>query len=133
MDEFDADSVKATLDFFILKLFGDGSLSELEMERRAKPIYTFLELVAARKGRQSLGSLRTALRRLQREGWLTAERELGEQLDPAMVCSLTAAGERRLAEELTRRGSIVSQFVEDGDLDKSFRNFLDRRAPRYGT
>jgi hypothetical protein len=49
-----------------------------------------------------------------------------------MVYSLTAVGKQRLAAELSRRGSMVTQFVEGGELDKSFRAFPDRRGFPYG-
>ena len=130
MDEFNTDGLKDTLDLFILNRFIDGPLSVSEVQRRLEPIFTYLALVAARTRRQSSGSLLTALQRLQREGWLKAER-LGEQPDPETVYSLTALGEQRIKEEMTRRGSIVSQFIEDAALDKSFREFLKGRGLPY--
>jgi DNA-binding PadR family transcriptional regulator len=131
MDEFNTGGLRDMLDFFILNRFSEGPLSGLEIQRRAEPIFAFLDLVAARKGKQSAGSLLTALQRLQREGLLEAERGR-EQPDSEMVYSLTAAGERRLKVELARRGSIVSQFVEDGELHKSFGEFLNRRRSPEG-
>jgi hypothetical protein len=51
MDEFNADRLKATLDLFILKRFSDdGPLSLFEVQRRAKPIHTLLELFAPSQG-----------------------------------------------------------------------------------
>jgi DNA-binding PadR family transcriptional regulator len=133
MDEFNADGLKDGLDFFILNLFSDGPLSVSEIRRRVKAIYTFLDLVAAaRKGKQSPGLL-AALQRLQREGWLKAGRRLAEQSDPEMVYSLTGFGEQRLKEEATRRGAIVSAFVEDDEPDRSFRKFLNRRRAPDGS
>jgi DNA-binding PadR family transcriptional regulator len=83
-------------------------------------------------GKHRPGSLLIALERLQREGWLKSELRFAEQPDGEMVYSLTAVGKQRLAAELSRRGSMVTQFVEGGELDKSFRAFPDRRGFPYG-
>lgn len=133
MNEFNADGLRDTLDFFILSRFMDGPLSGLEIQRRLEPIFTYLDLAAQRTRKQSSGSLPTALQRLQREGWLKAEPRMGEQPDPETVYSLTAVGEQRIEEEMTRRGSIVAQFVEDGEPDRSFWEFLKRRGSPYAS
>jgi len=128
MDEFNADRLKDTLDLFILKRFSDhGPLSAFEIQQRAKPIHTLLDLFAARKGKQSLGSLLTALQRLHRDGWLKAEPKIDEEAGSELVYSLSAIGEQRVKEESVRMESMLSQFVEHGDMDKSFRSFLDRK------
>ena len=55
IDEFNADRLWGTLDLFILKrLSDDGPLSLFELQRRAKPIHTLLELFAVCKGKQTL-------------------------------------------------------------------------------
>jgi len=36
-------------------------------------------------------------------------------------------GEQRVEEESARLESMLSQFVEQGDMEKSFRKFLDKR------
>ena len=132
MDEFNAEGLRDTLDYFILNWFSDGPLSGLEIQRRAELIFAFLDRVAAGKRKQSPGSLLTALQRLQREGWLEAARGLGEQPNSEMVYSLTAAGGRRIKAERARRGSIVSQYVEDSEFHKSFGDFLNRRRSPDG-
>jgi DNA-binding PadR family transcriptional regulator len=130
MDEFNADRLKATLDLFILKRFSDdGPLSLFEIQRRAKPIHTLLELLAVRKGKQSLGSLPAALQRLHRDGWLKVEPKTDEGAESELVYSLTVVGEQRVEEESARLESMLSQFVEQGDMEKSFRKFLNQRKP----
>ncbi len=130
MGEFNADRLKATLDLFILKRFSEhGPLSLFDIQRRAKPIHTLLEVFAVRKGKQSLGSLPAALQRLHREGWLKVEPKPDESAEPELVYSLTVAGEQRVKEESARLESMLSQFVEQGDTEKSFRKFLDQRKP----
>jgi DNA-binding PadR family transcriptional regulator len=133
MDEFNADRFKDTLDFFILKrLSDDGPLSATEIQQRAKPIYSLLDLFATRKGRHGPGSLPAALERLQREGWLKTEPPFDGWPESELVYSLTVFGQQRVEEELMRRGSMLSQFIEDGELDKSFRNFLNHRGSHDG-
>jgi hypothetical protein len=46
-----------------------------------------------------------------------------------VVYSLTAVGEQRVKEESPRLESMLSQFVEQGDMEESFRKFLDQRKP----
>jgi DNA-binding PadR family transcriptional regulator len=130
MDEFNADRLKATLDLFVLKRFSDdGPLSVVEIQRRAKPLHTLLDLCATRKGRQSLGSLLTTLQRLHRDGWLKAEPQSDEGSESDLIYSLTVAGEQRVKEDSARLQSMLSQFIEHDDMDKSFQNFLNRRRP----
>jgi len=133
MDYFNGDRLQDALDFFILKRFGDdGPLTILEIQRRVKQIHALLDLFARRKGKQSLESLPATLQRLQREGWLKAEKPLDDGPESKVVYSLTAIGEQRLKEELARQQSMLSQFIEEADLDRSFRKFLDRGGALYG-
>jgi DNA-binding PadR family transcriptional regulator len=128
MSEFNANDFEEALDFFILSGFSDGPRSLLEIQQRVKWAEGLLVLAAARKWTRSLGSLTTALERLQHEGWLKPER-LGEQPGPEIIYSLTDAGDLQLEQERARRHLIVSQFVEDGELDGSFRRFLNSNGP----
>ncbi len=129
-DGFNADRLWATLDLFILKRFSDdGPLSLFEMQRRAKPLHTLLELFAVRKGKQSLGSLPAALQRLRRDGWLKVEPKPDEGSESELIYSLMVMGEQRVEEESARPKSMISQFVEEGDMEKSFKTFLDQRKP----
>ena len=133
MDEFNDDRLTATLDLFILKRFSDdGPLSLLEIQRRAKSIHTLLELFAVRKGKQSLGSLPSALQRLHRERWLQVEQKIDESAKSELVYSLTAVGEKRVREESARLESMISLFIEEGEMEKSFGKFLDHRKPASG-
>jgi DNA-binding PadR family transcriptional regulator len=86
-------------------------------------------LFAVRKGRQSLGSVSAALQRLHRDGWLKAEPLPNEVAESELVYSLTMVGEQRLKEESARLESMLSQFVEQGGMERSFRTFLDERKP----
>jgi len=130
MDEFNADRLKATFDLFILKRFSDdGPLSLFEIQLRAKPMHTLLELFAVRRGRQSLGSVPAVLQQLHRDGWLKVEPKRDEDAESAPVYSLTMLGEQRVKEESARLESMLSQFVQQGDMEKSFRKFLDLRKP----
>lgn len=99
-----------------------------EIQQRVSWAERLLYLAAIRKGKLGLDSLPEALERLQSEGCLKLAR-LSEQPDAEIIYSLTGAGERRLEQERARQESIVSQFVEDSELDASFRTFLDRKDP----
>jgi len=126
MDEFNAGSLKDAFDFFILKRFADGPLSTSEIQQRLKPIQTFLDLLALKQRKASPGSLLKALERLQHRGCLKAEHQ-GSGQSEVMVYSLTASGRQHLEVESIRQESIVSQFVETSELDKSFSKFLTTR------
>jgi DNA-binding PadR family transcriptional regulator len=133
MDESNAGPLRDSLDYFILKRFGDdGPLSTLEIQRRAKPIHALLEMFASRRGKQSLGSLPTVLQRLQSEGWLKADPQSDERPESGLVYSLTASGEQRLKDYWARHESMLAQFGEDAEMDRSFRQFLDSRRPPDG-
>jgi DNA-binding PadR family transcriptional regulator len=89
-------------------------------------------LFATRRGKQSLGSLLTALQRLQRDGWLRAEPTSDDGAVSGLRYSLTADGEQRIEEGKARLESMLSQFVEHGDMDKSFQHFLDLKRQVNG-
>jgi DNA-binding PadR family transcriptional regulator len=121
MGEFNADGLRDTLDFFILNRFSNGPLSLLELQQRLQQVFALLDAFAVRKGKQIPGPLQVALERLEHDGRLKVE----QSARPVTVYSLTDAGEHWLKLESTRRAAIVSQFVEEGELHKSFRKFLD--------
>lgn len=128
MDEFNADRLKSTLDLFILKRLSDeGPLSVVDIQQRAKPIHALLDLFAVRVGKQSLGPVTAALQRLHSDGWLKVEPCEGAESE--LVYSLTAVGEQRVKEESVRLEAMLSEFVERGDMEKSFRKFLDQKKP----
>lgn len=128
MTEPDANNFESTLDFFILSGFRDGPRSLLEVRQRVQWAERLLQVAAAKKGRPTFSSLCTALERLQREGGVKCERS-GERHPAESVYSLTEAGQHRLEQERARQHSIVSEFVEDSELDGSFQRFLDQSGP----
>jgi DNA-binding PadR family transcriptional regulator len=91
-----------------------------------------LDLFARRKGKQRLETLLTVLRRLQREGWLRVEPQSREREESEIVYSLTTLGQQRVEAERVRQGTLLSQFIEEGDFDKSFQTFLDRGGSHAG-
>jgi len=132
MDEFNHGRLKDVFDLFILYLFSAGPLSAMELHRRFQPLCNYLDLVALHAGKNALGSLPAALQRLCVAGCLNCERQLSEHCDPVTVFSLTALGEQRLKQDSARRAAVAAQVVEDAELDKSFRKFLDRTGAAYG-
>ena len=124
MAEFNAGDLEGMLDFFILSGFSDGPQSLLEIQKRVNWAEGLLLLTADRKGMGSLNSVTSTLERLQREGWRKLQRTSLE-----ITYSLTESGEQRLEQERARRHFIASQFVEDSELDSSFRKFLNRHNP----
>jgi DNA-binding PadR family transcriptional regulator len=132
MDEFNRGRLKDVFDLFILSLFSAGPLSRMELQRRVQPLCNYLDLVALDAGKNAVGSLPTALQRLCAEGFLNCERQITEHCDPVTVLSLTTLGVQRLKQDSARRAAIGSQVVEDAELDKSFRKFLDRSGSAYG-
>jgi DNA-binding PadR family transcriptional regulator len=119
---------EGTLDFFLLSGLSDGPRSLSEIEQRIKWAQRLLYLAAKRKGKRPPDSLPGALERLQSEGFLNIER-LVERPDTGIIYSLTEVGKHRVEQERTRRRLMVSQFVEDSELDGSFQKFLDRQGP----
>lgn len=128
MAEFNTNDFEGTLDFFILSGFGDGPRSMSEIQQRLEWAERLLYLAAKRKGHRGPGALPEAVERLRSKGCLKLE-GLIRQPDAEIICSLTDTGARRLEQERARRKLIVAQFVEDSDLDTSFRRFLDRQSP----
>jgi DNA-binding PadR family transcriptional regulator len=132
MAEFNANDFEDTLDFFILTGFSDGPRSVAEIQQRVQWAERLLYFAAVRQGKRGAGSLSQALERLQVEGCLKLER-LGGQPGAEIVYFLTDAGEHRLEQERARRRLMVLQFVEDAELDGSFRRFLDLEGPLWPT
>ena len=127
MNESHDNDFESTLDFFILSGFRDGARSVLEIRQRIGWAERLLVVAAAKKGKPGLSSLSTTLERLQGEGWLKCEQS-GRHPNAEVVYSLTDAGGQRLDHERARRHAIVSQFIEEPDLEGSFRRFLDQRS-----
>jgi DNA-binding PadR family transcriptional regulator len=130
MTEFNSSDFDGAFEFLLLSEFREGPRSVSEIQRCCKRAEWLLGLAAARKGKRGIGSLPTALERLQREGWLRLELP-EEQAGAEIIYSLTKAGEQRLEQGRAHRNWIVSQFVENSELDQSFRRFLDRQGPLW--
>ena len=88
-----------------------------EIQQRLRWAERLLYAAARNKGQQGHRSLLELLDRLQKEGLLRVERGCAEQ-GTGEVYSLTDSGAHRLSEERARRSSLVSQFVEEADLDQ---------------
>jgi hypothetical protein len=58
-----------------------------------------------------------------------SNRSLIEMAESELVYSLTGVAEQRVKEESARLESMLSQFVEQGGMEKSFRSFLDQKKP----
>ncbi len=129
MGQFDADGLQAVFDSLILNAFSNGPLSASQLQVQAQKALLFLKLIALRKTQSTPDTLPAVLERLCREGWLHIEHQGSDVPDVVVNYWLTEMGERRLDEERKRREAMVSQFVEDSELDKSFRRFLDRWGP----
>jgi DNA-binding PadR family transcriptional regulator len=130
MADVNANDFEGTLDFFILSGFSDGPRRMSEIQQRIKWAERLLYLAAARTGKRGHDSLFEALKRLQSEGCLKLVRR-SEQPGTEKIYSLSDLGEHRLEQERARRKLAVSQFIEDADLDASFRRFLDRKGPLW--
>lgn len=128
MAEFDANDFESTFAFFLLSGLQEGPKSFSEIERRLQWAERLLYVAARRKGQQGITSLLEVLARLAREECLERER-CKEQPGAEIVYSLTDAGKHRLEQERARRKTMASQFIEEAELDTSFRTFLDHHGP----
>ena len=106
------------LDFFLLSGFSDGPRSFVEIQQRVSWAERLLVIAAAKRGTEGSGSLAKAIKRLLHEGWLNSEAP-AEQPSPETTYSLTEVRRQRLQEERERRHGMVSQFVENSELDAS--------------
>lgn len=124
MDYFNSDRLNRLCGFFILKLLIDeGGLTELEIQRRTKPRLGLLNSLALRMGKPSI-ALSEVLRSLQSQDLVKAE-EASD--DP--VYSLTATGQQLVHSESARHNHLLSEFLESGEMDRSFQKFLDPHQP----
>jgi PadR family transcriptional regulator PadR len=108
MDEPSTDVVPGTLDMLILK-----SLSLREMHGYG--IARRIEQISRGVFKVNPGSLLTALKRLERAGWLDAEWRETEHARRARYYRLTASGRRRLEHETTdwrRRAAAIARLLE---------------------
>lgn len=130
MAKFDANDFESTFEFFLLSGLHDGPKSFSEIERRLQWAERLLYVAARRKGQPGFGSLLEVLARLEREECLKCVPRK-EQPGAEMIYSLTDTGKHRLEQERARQKSRVSQFIEEAELDTSFRKFLDHNGPLW--
>jgi transcriptional regulator len=107
VDDPNTDVIQGTLDLLILKTLSLAPLHGYGIARR-------IEQVSQDVFKVNPGSLLTALRRLERAGWLDAEWRQTENARRAKFYSLTRAGRRQLeveAEDWRRRAAAVGRLL----------------------
>jgi len=92
VEDRNTDVIQGTLDMLILKTLSLTPLHGYGIARR-------IEQVSRGVFKVNPGSLLTALRRLERAGWLDSEWRRTENSRRAKYYTLTSAGHRRLGEE----------------------------------
>ncbi len=108
MDEPTTDVIQGTLDLLILKTLSLQPLHGYGIARR-------IEQVSRGVFKVNPGSLLTALRRLERNGWLDAEWRQTESARRAKFYSLTGSGRRQVVieeEDWERRAGAVRRLLE---------------------
>lgn len=127
MNYFDPNNLEGLFDHVILNAFSNGPLSPLEVQARVQTVRIYLDLIAARKAVRSLpDSLVVRLEQLRRDGWLESHSRQTKDSGVEIIYSLTLSGRERVQQELKRRDAIVAQFIDEANLDGSFRRFLHR-------
>ena len=107
MDQPNTDVIQGTLDMLILKTLSLGPLHGFGIARRVEQISRGVFKV-------NPGSLLTALKRMERAGWLDAEWRDTENARRAKYYTLTRAGRRQLDAETadwTRRVAAVTRLL----------------------
>jgi transcriptional regulator len=108
MDEATTDVIQGTLDMLILKSVSLQPIHGYGIARR-------IEQISRGVFKINPGSLLTALKRLERAGWLDAEWRQTENSRRARFYSLTRAGRKRLDAETadwTRRVTAVARLLQ---------------------
>lgn len=108
MDEPNTDVIQGTLDMLILKTLSLEPMHGYGIGRR-------IEQISRGVFKVNPGSLLTALRRLERNGWLEAEWRRTENSRRAKVYSLTRAGRGQVEVETAdwrRRAAAVQRLIE---------------------
>lgn len=108
MNEPSTDLIQGTLDMLILKSVSLQPMHGYGIGRR-------IEQISRGVFKANPGSLLTALKRLERAGWLDAEWRRTESSRRAKFYSLTDSGRRQLALETAdwkRRVSAVARLLE---------------------
>lgn len=105
--EPNTDIIQGTLDMIILKTLSLGSLHGYGIARR-------IEQVTQHVFKVNPGSLLTALKRMERAGWLEAEWRQTENGRRAKHDALTSGGKKQLAretEDWRRRSAAVGRLL----------------------
>jgi transcriptional regulator len=109
MEPESTDVIQGTLDLLILKTLSLAPLHGYGITQR-------IEQVSRGVFKVNPGSLLTALRRLERAGWLDSEWRETENARRAKYYSLTRAGHKRLAseaEDWRRRSLAVGRLLAE--------------------
>ncbi|HEX6051528.1 MAG TPA: PadR family transcriptional regulator [Gemmatimonadaceae bacterium] len=107
MDEQNTDVIPGTLDMLILKTLSLEPMHGFGIARRVEQISRGVFKV-------NPGSLLTALKRLERAGWLDAEWRQSASSRRAKYYSLTKAGRRQLeveTEDWNRRATAIARLL----------------------
>jgi transcriptional regulator len=107
MTDTNTDVIQGTLDMIILKTLSLGELHGYGIAKR-------IEEITDNVFKVNPGSLLTALKRMERAGWLDTEWERTENGRRAKYYRLTPAGRKQLsleAEDWRRRSSAVGRLL----------------------
>jgi transcriptional regulator len=107
MTRQNTDVIQGTLDMIILKTLSFGSLHGYGIAKR-------IEQITQNVFKVNPGSLLTALKRMERAGWLDSRWQDTENGRRAKYYSLTPSGRRQLAleaEDWTRRAAAVGRLL----------------------
>ena len=111
VDQENTDVIQGTLDMLILKTLSLGPLHGFGISRR-------VEQVSRGVFKMNPGSLLTALKRLERAGWLDSEWRDTANARRAKYYSLTRAGSRQLevetADWMRRAGAVARLLKAEG-------------------
>jgi transcriptional regulator len=108
MDQPSTDVIQGTLDMLILKTLSLEPMHGFGIARR-------VEQISRNVFKVNPGSLLTALKRLERAGWLDAQWRQTENARRARIYRLTRAGRKHLEQETadwTRRVSAVTRLLK---------------------
>jgi PadR family transcriptional regulator PadR len=107
MNDANTEVIQGTMDMLILNTLSLGPLHGFGIARR-------VEQVSRGVFKVNPGSLLTALKRLERAGWLDSEWRQTENARRAKFYSLTRAGKKQLEIETadwTRRASAIARLL----------------------
>ena len=107
-DKPNTDVIQGTLDMLILKTLSLEPMHGFGIARR-------VEQVSRGVFKVNPGSLLTALQRLERAGWLSAEWQQTENSRRAKIYTLTRTGRKQLdieTTEWTRRASAIARLLK---------------------